>query len=316
MTAGQKLVGGMLDLEPQKQVGANTAAQKRAVYFNAATAFMRKLPRVPDAVFTNEPAQALAAQAPTSIVYCDTSSDMQEHSPGVSPHLLARYVTIRQDDEISMALRVSGMIFYVIRGNGRVSQDGEHVNWHEGDVFILPGGEDAVLSAGDQGAVLWAVGDEPFMAFQGVQPERSAQVVRTHIVHYPAGEIARQLDLIYSIDQEASTAARALMFSSDEQAESRNILPTLTLALNSLEPGTTQRSHRHNAVAVTLIIQGEGCFSDVDGANKPWQQWATTITPPQAVHSHTNTGSNRALFLIVQDGGLYSHARATGFAFA
>ena len=43
--------------------------------------------------------------------------------------------------------------------------------------------------------------------------------------------------------------------------------------------------------------------------------WATTVTPATAVHSHHNGGAQRAMFLIVQDGGLYYHTRALGFAF-
>jgi gentisate 1,2-dioxygenase len=53
----------------------------------------------------------------------------------------------------------------------------------------------------------------------------------------------------------------------------------------------------------------------IDGERKDWAAWATTITPPTSVHSHHNDGAERALFLIVQDGGLYYHARAMGFEF-
>lgn len=76
-----------------------------------------------------------------------------------------------------------------------------------------------------------------------------------------------------------------------------------------------QRPHRHNSVAVSLVIQGEHCYSLIDGERKDWAPWATTITPPVSVHSHHNDGDELAMFLIVQDGGLYYHARAMGFEF-
>jgi gentisate 1,2-dioxygenase len=38
------------------------------------------------------------------------------------------------------------------------------------------------------------------------------------------------------------------------------------------------------------------------------------ITPPGTFHSHHNDGDEVALFLIVQDGGLYYHARTMGFS--
>jgi gentisate 1,2-dioxygenase len=86
--------------------------------------------------------------------------------------------------------------------------------------------------------------------------------------------------------------------------------------MNSLPGGKAQRPHRHNAVAVALIIEGERCYSIIDGKRKEWSQWATTITPATSVHSHHNGGNKQSMFLIIQDGGFYYHARTMGFAFA
>ncbi len=53
----------------------------------------------------------------------------------------------------------------------------------------------------------------------------------------------------------------------------------------------------------------------VDGKICPWRHWTTQVTPPGAPHSHHNPGGQRALFPVVQDGGLRYHARTTGFTF-
>ena len=37
--------------------------------------------------------------------------------------------------------------------------------------------------------------------------------------------------------------------------------------------------------------------------------------PPGEMHSHHNDGDRRALFLIVQDGGLHYHTRTMGFSY-
>jgi len=66
---------------------------------------------------------------------------------------------------------------------------------------------------------------------------------------------------------------------------------------------------------VSLVVKGKNCYSTVDGKRKDWSPFATTITPPVSVHSHTNAGDERCFFLIVQDGGFYYHARAMGFEF-
>ena len=73
----------------------------------------------------------------------------------------------------------------------------------------------------------------------------------------------------------------------------RNIHPTMTLALNSLPAGRAQRAHVHSAVALNLCLQGEGCHSTVDGERKDWSRHAVLVTPPGAVHSHHNEGTGR-----------------------
>ena len=85
--------------------------------------------------------------------------------------------------------------------------------------------------------------------------------------------------------------------------------------MNTLPPGEAQRAHRHNSAAVTLVVQGRNCHSMVDGEACPWRHWTTLVTPPGARHSHYNPGDQRALFLIVQDGGLHYYARTMGFTF-
>lgn len=184
-----------------------------------------------------------------------------------------------------------------------------------GDLFVLPGGVAFSHTAAEADAVLWIVTNEPQLAFESLRPPAEGDAP-TDIVHFTAGEIARQIDLIYEIGRSEAIAGSALIFSSDRQEASRNILPTMTLAMNSLPGGATQRPHRHNAVAVSLIIKGDRCYSTMDGKRKDWAPWATSITPPVSVHSHHNGGNEQAIFLIMQDGGLFYHTRAMGFEFA
>ena len=190
------------------------------------------------------------------------------------------------------------------------------IAWNAGDLFILPGGEPALHAAGDADAVLWVVTNEPQLAFENLRAPAPG-AAPTELVHYRADEIARQI--ASASTRSAATkqiAGSALIFSAEQQEATRNILPTLTVAMNSLPGGMVQRPHRHNAVAVSLIIKGDRCFSMIDGKRKDWAPWATTITPPVAVHSHHNGGNEQALFLIMQDGGIYYHTRAMGFEFA
>ena len=86
--------------------------------------------------------------------------------------------------------------------------------------------------------------------------------------------------------------------------------------MNQLPPGGAQPPHRHNSVAVSLVVDAPQCYSMVDGIQKNWEPWATLITPPESVHSHHNGGTEQANWLIVQDGGLYYHCRTMGFSYS
>jgi quercetin dioxygenase-like cupin family protein len=303
------------DLPVQHARAPNTQAAERARFFNSGNAFNIKLPEVPNAVFVAEPQRALAPETPTGFIACDASAEMHCPFPATTPLILARYGRIRAGETLEANFNATGVIHYVIEGRGTTALDGETIEWAPGDIFIAPGGQVARHKAGSEDAVLWVVSNEPLLAFENLRAPDAASGRPTDLVHYTADEIRRQIDLLYEIDQDENVAGMALVMSSDKQQAGRNVLPSLTLAMNTLAPGAVQRAHRHNSVAVSLVIQGHKCFSTIDGERKDWAPWATTITPPTSVHSHHNDGSERALFLIVQDGGLYYHARAMGFAF-
>jgi gentisate 1,2-dioxygenase len=302
----------MSELPVQKPERPATKPASRARFFNSGNAFNIKLPPVPDAAFTAEPARALAADAPTGLIACDISDQLGCPFPATTPFVLARYARIRPGESLTTDFVATGSIWYVIKGSGETECAPERFAWGAGDVFLLPGGVQSHHRAGPEGAVLWLVTNEPQLAFEAARAPAPG-AAPTDAVHYPAAEIGRQLDRIYETDNDA--AGLALVLSSEKQEAARNVLPSLTLAMNSLPPRSFQPPHRHNSVAVTLIVNGEDCYSSVDGRRKGWTRWATTITPPTAVHSHHNDGAERALFLIVQDGGLYYHGRTMGFSF-
>jgi gentisate 1,2-dioxygenase len=303
------------DMPVQLPQAPASAAASRARFFNSGNAFNRQLPPVPDHVFLDEPVRALDRTAATGFVDCDLSRALDCAGPATTPLVLARYLRIRAGESCASRFDATGSIWYVIAGAGVSECGADRIAWRDGDVFVLPGGAAHDHRAGTEGAVLWVVTNEPQIALENLRlPAGIAPP--TDAVHYPAAEIKKQLELIHTVANGDNSAGYALMFSSERHEESRNVLPSFTLALNSLPPGEFQPPHKHNSAAIALVIQGKGCYSLVDGRRKDWAQFATTVTPPTAIHSHHNDGSERALFLIVQDGGLYCHARTMGFAAA
>ena len=98
------------------------------------------------------------------------------------------------------------------------------------------------------------------------------------------------------------------------------LAPTLTRAkAEGRQPASSNSGALARFPTQTKTWGGES-YTDVNRvAVKPtgpdWAPWATTVTPPTAVHSHHNEGTRQALFLIVQDGGIYNHARTMGFEY-
>lgn len=311
----EALPRSIADLPAQHASAPNSKAAARARYFNTGNAFNLQLPPVPEESFTAEPATALRAETRTGLIACDRSKALGCAFAATTPLVLARYAKIRAGEALETHFAASGVIAYVIAGSGSTQCGDETIDWHPGDTFVLPGGVGHVHRATGADAVLWIVTNEPQLAFENLRPPQAGQAP-TDLVHFTADEILRQIDLLYQVGRGNDIAGSALIFSSERQEATRNVLPTLTVAMNSLPAGLTQRSHRHNSVAVSLVIQGENCHSMVDGRRKDWSQWATTITPATAFHSHHNGGDKTAMFLIVQDGGIYYHARALGFEFA
>lgn len=303
----------MADLPVQLPAAPTGAAQARARFFNSGNAFNVILPAVPARSFNDVAAQALTARH-TDWFDCDQSAAMGCEVVATTPLMRARYVRIAPGDALVLDELATGLIGYVIAGAAFCSGGAEEPMLGVGDVVLLPGGTRYRLHAGIDGALLWFVGNQPQLALDGALPALPPRAP-VEIVHFPAAEIGRQLDLLFAAGTNDTTSGHALIFSSQRQEASRNLMPTLTLSLNTLPPQAAQRRHRHNSAAITLIVQGLGCHSLVDGQRVDWTPWTTMVTPPGAPHSHHNGGTRRALFLIVQDGGLHYHARTMGFEF-
>jgi len=119
----------MAEIPMQRAPQAGSPAQARGRYFNSANAFNLILPPVPDAVFTDEPASALAADASTGYTTCDLAGDMQKPSPATTPLLLARYARVNAGEILDAHFDTTGSIWYVIQGEGTVTLDRQEIAW-------------------------------------------------------------------------------------------------------------------------------------------------------------------------------------------
>jgi gentisate 1,2-dioxygenase len=285
-----------------------------ARYLTSLDGFNIKHPAVPAHVFRAERDRALAPSAPTGLVPLDLSPILGLDYPATTPFILSRYARIRADETLTTAFRASTELYYVIRGSGTTWIAGEEpLAWQVADTFCLPGGATTQHTAAED-AVLWITTNEPQLQFESLEPPAPGKAPIQPAL-YPMAEIRRRLLGVYLDPRGAAMPGKSINLGNVAMESSRTTTPSFTLALNSLLPGEAQRGHRHNAVAVTLVLAGERCYSLIDGERADWEPLTVMITPPAAFHSHQNDGNELALFLIVQDGGVYYHCRTMGFSY-
>lgn len=82
---------------------------------------------MPDASFIDEPARALAASTPTSLIPCDRSLELATPY-ATTPLVLARYARINAGDRLDTEFQASGVMLYVMVGSGHSECAGEQAH--------------------------------------------------------------------------------------------------------------------------------------------------------------------------------------------
>jgi gentisate 1,2-dioxygenase len=291
-----------------------TPEESARIFAPAAGTFSRGLPPVPPKVFLEERALALDPHAPTGLIVMDISDVLGTPYPATTPMMLARYAVVRSGERLSCRLIASGEICYVISGSGRSRKDDDLIEWQAGDAFVLPGGGGETIHEADQHAILYIVTNEPELAYGGLDaPSRERGKVVP--ARYTGQAIRDELSGVQRGSQ-TQVAAEYVNLTNARMYEMRTMLPTIVAGVNTLEPGTDQRPHKHSATALTLAIESEGMHSMVDGVRYDWAPWAVILTPPTAVHSHHNRGSKMMFSFVTQDSGIFHYTRTSGFQFA
>jgi len=286
---------------------------REALYYDPANAFDFRWPPVPRRQFLAERDRAFDPVTATGLIALDASDVLETPYPATTPSLLAQFLRLRAAERFEGCQQASGEVYFVMHGSGESRCGADTVAWREGDLFCFPGGMETVHAAGDQDALLFCANDAPLVAFQGLQPPRAGEAL-VETVHWPAGEIDKRLETVYARERSVEEAGRAVLFSSRSLAPARNILPMMAVAINTLETGGNQRSHRHNGVAITLALQGEGVYSLIEDERIDWVTGAAQITPATELHSHHNRGPARMRSLVIQDEGLHYYTRTPGFS--
>ena len=292
----------------------NTPYTERAVYLTPTNGFGSKLPTVPKHIFLAERDQAFDASTGTAVINLDLSAVIKTEYPATTPNLLARYIRVAAGEEQRLQLTTAGEVYYLLEGAGSIAKGEDLINWSEGDVVCLPGGGETIINAHGTHCVVYSVTDEPTLAWHHAAAPLTGESA-IEAVHYPGKEFMRLLGDVHSRETDEQVTGKFVLFTNAGANVTNTITRTITLGLNSLEPGGVQVAHRHNAAALTLCLDGSNVYSMIEGEKVHWQRHAVMVTPPAELHAHHNEGDDLMLSLVAQDGGIFYNSRAVGFDF-
>lgn len=277
----------------------------------------------------------LHSQGPTAVLPLDLSGELGCAGPATSPALAAHFLRILPGEGLKAAAAATSSLFYVLRGQGMLhrpavpgSREGSPgadplaLRWGEGDLFILPSGADPLLEASEESILYW-VHDGPLLTYLGALPAAP----RFRPCHYLATRLEQELHRLLA-DPCASRSNRlSLLLASADCPSSRTVSHTLWAMLGLVPSGALQPPHRHQSVALDLIIDCDpGChtlvgseLSDDGSIRNPrridWQAGGAFITPPGLWHAHVNPTGRSARLLPIQDAGLHTHLRSLDIRF-
>lgn len=267
---------------------------------------------------------ALHGSGPTRVIPLDLSEQLGCEGPATSPALAAHFLRVLAGEGLKADTSATSSLFYVMAGSGQLSWNGRRLNWASGDLVVLPWGEDTPLLEATHTSVLYWVHDGPLLRYLGVRPERAA----FEATHYPAARLESELQSLLDDPAAARSNRLSVLLANADLPASRTVSHTLWAMFGVVPAGAIQPPHRHQSVALDLIIDCDpGCFSLVgtelgaDGQiSNPrridWEPGGAFVTPPGHWHAHVNESGRNARLLPIQDAGLHTHLRSLDIRFS
>jgi gentisate 1,2-dioxygenase len=278
-----------------------------------------RAPQVPITRFGPE----LYVEHPTGCIPLDLSHELGiTTGEATSPALLANFIRIHAGERIDTRPNATSQLYYVLYGRGFVAVDGRLVDWEKGDFLTLPATARAVFYADADSAMYW-VHDEPLLRYLGVE----AREPRFNATKFRRADAVAKLEDIASRPGANEKSRVSVLLANTEEEQSLTITHVLWAMFGVLPPGQEQRPHRHQSVALDLILDAPaGCYTllgtrldehgDImDPVRVDWQAGGAFTTPPGMWHAHRNESDEPAHLIPVQDAGLQTFLRSLDIKF-
>jgi gentisate 1,2-dioxygenase len=277
-------------------------------------------PQVPIVQFGPE----IYLDQPTGVVPLDLSKQLGiKTGEATSPALLANFVRIRAGEQIDTNPNATSQLYYVLYGRGIAAVNGRLVTWEKGDFLTLPAGSQSVFYADAEAAMYWAH-DEPLMRYLGAD----ATQPRFRPTKFRRADVVAKLEDIASRPGANDKSRVSVLLANASQEQTLTITHVLWAMFGVLPAGQEQRPHRHQSVALDLILDApsSGCYTllgtrldkrgDIlDPIRVDWQAGGAFTTPPGMWHAHYNETDTSAHLIPVQDAGLQTYLRSLDIKF-
>ncbi len=277
------------------------------------------VPQVPIVAFSPE----IYLDHPTGVIPLDLSKELGiKTGEATSPGLLANFVRIRAGEQIDTCPNATSQLYYVLYGRGFAAVDGRLVQWEKGDFLTLPAGARTMFYADAETAMYW-VHDGPLLSYLGAEATRP--MFRATKFH--RADAVAKLEDIASRPGANDKSRVSVLLANAEEEQNLTITHVLWAMFGVLPAGQEQRPHRHQSVALDLILDAQpGCYTllggrldqggeIIDPIRVDWEAGGAFTTPPGMWHAHYNESGAPAHLIPVQDAGLQTYLRSLDIKF-
>ena len=265
----------------------------------------------------------LYADAPTGIIPLDLSGELGiKGGAATSPGLLASFIRIRAGERVSTSPNATSQLYYVLEGRGFAAVNGRLAQWEKGDFLTLPAASRATFYADSHAALYW-VHDEPLLRYLGAE----AAEPKFRATKFPRARAVAELAVIANRPGANDKSRVSVLLANAEEEQTLTITHVLWAMFGLLPAGQEQRPHRHQSVALDLILDARpGCYTllgtrldergdIVSPTRVDWEAGGAFVTPPGMWHAHCNESGAPAHLIPVQDAGLQTYLRTLDIRF-
>ena len=265
---------------------------------------------------------SLHEQGETRVIALDLSAILETPYLATAPGLLANYVRICSNEQISTNVSSTSEVFFVMRGSGRTETEHGTIVWQQGDAFTLPSNQGITHFADEDSALYWTH-DAPLLEYLGVAPAAP----RFKPAFYSKAYMNDEVERIREIAIRENRNRVGIILGNTDSAKTKTMTHTMWSLFNLLPKGAVQRPHRHQSVALDLaVFSGPDTYTLIgkkvdkngDIINPVKAMWETNtvfVTPPGWWHSHHNESDENAYVFPVQDAGLHTYLRTLDIQF-